>query len=28
VKWGERRQVSVATLRTVSGDGDVPTPRP
>jgi type II secretion system protein I len=22
VKWGERRQVSVATLRTVAGDGD------
>jgi hypothetical protein len=22
VRWGDRRQVSVATLRTVAGDGD------
>jgi type II secretion system protein I len=29
VKWGDRRQVSVATLRTVAGDGDKPkTARP
>lgn len=28
VKWGERRQVSVATLRTVAGDGDRPRSRP
>jgi type II secretion system protein I len=28
VKWGERRQVSVATLRTVAGDGDQTRPRP
>lgn len=28
VKWGERRQLSVATLRTVTGDGEQPRPRP
>jgi hypothetical protein len=28
VKWGDRRQVSLATLRTVAGDGEVPQPRP
>jgi general secretion pathway protein I len=28
VKWGERRQVSIATLRTVAGDGDQPRTRP
>lgn len=28
VKWGDRRQVSVATLRTVAGDGDRPRTRP
>lgn len=28
VKWGERRQVSLATLRTVAGDGDRPRTRP
>jgi type II secretion system protein I len=28
VRWGDRRQVSVATLRTVAGNGDVPKPRP
>jgi hypothetical protein len=30
VRWGERerRQVSIATLRTVAGDGDTPKPRP
>jgi type II secretion system protein I len=29
VKWGDQRQVSVATLRTVAGDGDKPkTARP
>jgi type II secretion system protein I len=30
VRWGdrERRQVSVATLRTVAGEGDSPRPRP
>ena len=27
VKWGDRRQVSVATLRTVAGDGDQPQQR-
>jgi hypothetical protein len=28
VRWGERRQVTLATLRTVAGDGDEPRPRP
>lgn len=28
VKWGERRQVSLATLRTVAGDGDEARRRP
>jgi type II secretion system protein I len=28
VKWGDRRQVSVATLRTVAGDGDRPRTQP
>jgi type II secretion system protein I len=28
VKWGDRRQVSVATLRTVAGDGDQPRAAP
>ena len=28
VKWGDRRQVSLATLRTVAGDGDQPQTRP
>ncbi|HEX3175779.1 MAG TPA: prepilin-type N-terminal cleavage/methylation domain-containing protein [Methylomirabilota bacterium] len=28
VRWGDRRQVSLATLRTVAGDGDLPRPRP
>jgi hypothetical protein len=28
VTWGDRRQVSLATLRTVAGDGDGPRPRP
>lgn len=28
VRWGERRQITLATLRTVAGDGDLPRPRP
>jgi type II secretion system protein I len=28
VTWGDRRQVSLATLRTVAGDGDAPRRRP
>jgi general secretion pathway protein I len=28
VRWGEHRQVSVATLRTVAGDGDKPRTAP
>lgn len=28
VSWGERRHVSVATLRTVAGDGDAPRTTP
>jgi type II secretion system protein I len=28
VRWGDHRQVSLATLRTVAGDGDLPKTRP
>jgi hypothetical protein len=28
VRWGDHRQVTVATLRTVAGDGDTKLTRP